>query len=216
MPWLDGDQPAESMAEHEDRPDAQHTAGGEERDANPANGISVQGPELLAVGVGGEVRAQEPNDTEGCEHPAVAAILALAGAEISAAEQRDADQHEVHDGQRDQGRVGEKGFEAARAEDGEPEIGKGYHHGEQCHFRRERHGRLACTICLLIERREPPLATPQAMRPARRGAATTDISPGPTGHAGWWCSLTPKPPAGGRSALARFNKTPAARTRNAV
>jgi hypothetical protein len=38
VPGLDGDQPAEPMAEHKDWPDPQRTSGGEENDAKPANG----------------------------------------------------------------------------------------------------------------------------------------------------------------------------------
>src|SRR5438128_819422 len=80
MPGLDGDQPAEPTAEHKDRPDPQHTAGGKESDANPANGIPVEGPEPLAVRIGRQIGGQQPDQPEGWNDPAVGAILALAGA----------------------------------------------------------------------------------------------------------------------------------------
>jgi len=51
MPGLNGDQPAEPAPEHKDRPDPQRTSGGEENDTKPANGIPVEGPEPLSVGV---------------------------------------------------------------------------------------------------------------------------------------------------------------------
>src|SRR5215469_16067631 len=59
-------------------------------------------------------------------------VHALAGTEISAAEQRDTRQHEAHDHERDQRRVGEEGRKGAPAEDREPEIGQRPHHGDEC------------------------------------------------------------------------------------
>src|SRR5260370_33566092 len=88
VPPLDRHQPAEAMAEHEYRPDAQRAARGEEHDAEPAHGISIDRPEFDPVGIGRQIGHQQPDHPERREHPAVAAILALAGAEISAAEQR--------------------------------------------------------------------------------------------------------------------------------
>ena len=52
---LDGDQSAEPVAEHEDRPQPQRATGSEQNDAEPANGIAVDGPELPPVGVGRQV-----------------------------------------------------------------------------------------------------------------------------------------------------------------
>ena len=49
---LDRDQTAEAMAEHKDRPEPQRSAGREEEDTEPANGVAVDRRELLAVGVG--------------------------------------------------------------------------------------------------------------------------------------------------------------------
>src|SRR4051794_35805304 len=45
VPRLDGDQPAEPVPEHEDRPEPQRPARGEEGDADPADGVAVDGPE---------------------------------------------------------------------------------------------------------------------------------------------------------------------------
>jgi hypothetical protein len=89
MSGLDGDQPAEPTAEHEDRPDPQRATGGKKDDAEPTSGIPVEGPEPFPVGVGRQIGGKEPDQREGCEDPAVGAILALAATEISAAEERD-------------------------------------------------------------------------------------------------------------------------------
>src|ERR1700746_1325068 len=97
MPRLDGDEPAEAVAEHEYRPYPQRTPGGGENDAKPANGGAVEGPEILPIRVGRQIGEQNSDHAEGREHPAVATVLALAGAEISAAEQRDTRQTETHD-----------------------------------------------------------------------------------------------------------------------
>src|SRR5947209_19377134 len=47
VPGLDGHQSAEPTAEHKDWRDPQRTAGSEENDAKPANGIPIKSPELL-------------------------------------------------------------------------------------------------------------------------------------------------------------------------
>lgn len=86
VPWLDRDQPAEATAEHEHRPDPQRTAGGEEHDAEPADGVTVESPKVGAVGVGRQIGQQQTDQPESCKHPAIATVLALAGTEISAAE----------------------------------------------------------------------------------------------------------------------------------
>jgi len=131
MPWLDGDQPAEPTAEHKDRPDPQHAADSEKSDAQPANGVPVKGPDVLPVRVGRQIGGQQPDQPEGCEHPAVGAILALAGTEVSAGEQRCAGHQENCGCERDQGRVGEEGGKPAPAQDGEPKIGDGRPHDDE-------------------------------------------------------------------------------------
>ena len=52
MAGLDSDQAAEATAEHEDRPEPQGTAASVQDDAQPTDGIAVEDPEFLAVGVG--------------------------------------------------------------------------------------------------------------------------------------------------------------------
>jgi len=52
VPRLVCDQAAESLAEHEDRPQRQGPANREETYAQPANRVPVDGPELRAVRVG--------------------------------------------------------------------------------------------------------------------------------------------------------------------
>jgi len=146
------------------RPDPQRTPGGEESDAEPPNGISVEGPHVGAVRVGRQIGEQKPDHPEGREHPAVPAVLALAGTEISAAEQRNARQHEPHDRKGNQGRMGEEGRKGAPAEDREPEIGKAPHYGDECHFGRGRHGRLACMISFYASVESGEMATPNAVQ----------------------------------------------------
>jgi hypothetical protein len=132
MPGLNGDQSAEPTAEHKDRPDPQRTTGGEENDAKPANGISVEGPEPLPICVGRQIGRQKPDQPESCQDPAVGTILALARTQISAAEERYARQHEECDRKGNQCLVGKERLKPAPAKDSEPEIGKGPDHGDEC------------------------------------------------------------------------------------
>ena len=139
VPGLDGNQPAEPVAEHEDRPESQRTTGGEQNDAEPANAIPVEDPEPLAVGIGRQIGGQHPDQTKGRDDPSVGSILALAGAEIAAAEERDAGQHEEGARKRNQRRVGEEAGKPAPAEDREPEIGEGRDHCEKGKLEGGRH-----------------------------------------------------------------------------
>jgi hypothetical protein len=125
MPGLDGDQPAESRTEHEDRPDPQHTAGREEQDAKPANRIAVYGPKLPSVRVSRQIGIEHAEEPKGCKDPAVAPILAQTGAEVSAGEQRYARQSGERERECHQRWMGEEAREPAPAEDGQPEIGDG-------------------------------------------------------------------------------------------
>ena len=85
MPRLDGHQPAEPVAEHEDRPEPQRAAGGEQNDPEPADGVAINGPKLVPVGVGREESLQQPDRSERRKDPAIASILAYAGGNLSAA-----------------------------------------------------------------------------------------------------------------------------------
>jgi hypothetical protein len=85
---LNGYQPAEPAAEHKDWPDAQRTTGSKENDAEPANGIAVDGSEFLPDRVSRQIGVQQSDQGERYEDPAVGAILALAWAHISASEKR--------------------------------------------------------------------------------------------------------------------------------
>jgi hypothetical protein len=89
------------------------TPGGEEHDAEPAHGVTVERPKVDAVGVCRQIGLQQPDQSESCDHPAVVTVLAFAGTEISAAEQRNTGEHEEHDRKRDQGRMREEGGKAA-------------------------------------------------------------------------------------------------------
>ena len=55
MPRLVCDQAAESLAEHEDRPQRQGPANREETYPQPANRVPVDGPELRALRVGWQI-----------------------------------------------------------------------------------------------------------------------------------------------------------------
>jgi len=55
----------------------------------------------------------------------------LAGVQVPATEERYAGQHEERDRKGNQGRVREEGGKSAPAKDGEPEIGKGRHYGDE-------------------------------------------------------------------------------------
>jgi hypothetical protein len=117
--------PLNPMAEYKDWPDPQRTAGGEENDANPTNGLAIESPELLAVCVRREIGVDQPDQPKGYDDPAVGTILAYTGAQISTTENGSARQYEVCDREANQGQVGEESGKASPAKDGEAEIGKG-------------------------------------------------------------------------------------------
>src|SRR5262249_4958584 len=108
MPPLNRDQAAESLAQHKDRPDPQRTTGSEEQDTKPANRITIDCPQILAIGVCGAIRVEKSDDYEHGTHPAVAAGLAHAGAQVPAGEKRHTREREQHHHERYQCRVGEE------------------------------------------------------------------------------------------------------------
>ena len=117
MPGLDRNQAAESLTQHKDRPDPQRTTGSEEHDADPANRITVDGPQLVAIGVCWQIRVQKSNYGEDGNDPPVAAGLAHPGAQISPSEERYDREPEQHRHERDQRRVREKRPKAAPTHD---------------------------------------------------------------------------------------------------
>ena len=58
--------------EYRTKLDPQRATSGEENDANPGNGIPVEGPESLPVRIGRQVGGQKPDQPEGYDDPAVA------------------------------------------------------------------------------------------------------------------------------------------------
>jgi hypothetical protein len=110
---LDGDQPADPIAEHKNRPDPQSTTGSEENHAKPASGIAVDSPNLLPVRVG----RQGLQGPSGCRDPRAHR------AQISAGEERYTSQSCEPDCERYQRRVGEEWRKPAPAEYGQAEIG---------------------------------------------------------------------------------------------
>jgi hypothetical protein len=125
VPGLDGDKPAETAAEHEHRPEPQHAASGIERDANPSNGVAVNSPELDAIGVGWQIGAQQSDQTERRQHPAVRAILALAAAQIALGEGGRGNHQDGDDRERNERRMGEERRPSAPSKDSQAEIGQG-------------------------------------------------------------------------------------------
>src|SRR6185437_7964085 len=74
---------------------------------------------------GRQIGAEEAEQRERHQHPAIAAILALASAEIAAAERRGDRQREDDDDEGGARRIGEERRDPAPAENGETEIGEG-------------------------------------------------------------------------------------------
>jgi hypothetical protein len=83
---LDRDQAAESFPQHNNWPDPQCTTSGEERDTDPANRVTINRPQLPAIGVCREVRVEKSDYNKNGNDPAVAAGLTRARAKISAGE----------------------------------------------------------------------------------------------------------------------------------
>src|ERR1700738_4067050 len=61
MPALDGDQPAEAMAEHKYRPHPQRATASEQSNAEPPDGLPIHGPEPRPVGIGRQIGFEEPD-----------------------------------------------------------------------------------------------------------------------------------------------------------
>jgi hypothetical protein len=120
MPGLNGYQPPEPTAERKDWPDPQRTAGSEENDAKPANGVPIESPELLPVCVRRQIGIEQSEQPEGDDASAVGTILAHAGAKISSTENGNARQHEKCDREGNQGRVGEEGSKPSQPRTARP------------------------------------------------------------------------------------------------
>jgi hypothetical protein len=101
------------------------------QNAKPPNGISVQGPEVVPIRVGRQIGHQKPDQTENCDDPAIATILANARTQIPATEERYA-RHEDYDRKRNKGRVGKEGLKPTPAKDSQAKIGESRHHGDEC------------------------------------------------------------------------------------
>ena len=107
--------------------------------------------------VGRQIGVQQPDQPEGCDDPAVAAILAHPWAQIPASEKRYAGHREDRDRERDERRVGEEGGKPAPAEDGQAEIDSGAANDE----RQSDGWRHLCSFP-----RPSPRATPSRQPPA--------------------------------------------------
>src|SRR4029453_3290725 len=144
---LNGDQPAEPMAEHKDGPKPQRTTGNEEHDTKPANCVAVDGPQLLPVRVGWQIGVQQSEQRKGYEDPPVATILAHTRAQIAASEEGCPSHYEDRNRERDESRVREKGSGPAPAEHGQAKIGSGAYNDE-----RQSDGKHRFNVCLAYAR----------------------------------------------------------------
>ena len=98
---------------------------------DPADGLAVEGPEVLSVGVSRQIRREDTDQSKGDNYPAVGPIFAHTAAQIAFGEQRGTSQQKERDGQRDQRRVGEECGEPAPPIDCEANIGNGPHDSEE-------------------------------------------------------------------------------------
>src|SRR5579883_222309 len=119
---LDGDQAAETIAQHENRPEPHDTSCENEKNAEPAYRLAVDGPDVPSIRIGGHVGAQKRNDRERNKDPAIGTILPLARAQVPFAEQRDDAQENAKDEEHDEGGMGKERLESAPAENGEAEL----------------------------------------------------------------------------------------------
>src|SRR4029077_8103003 len=72
-----------------------------------------------------QISGKQSERCQGRDDPAVGAILAHSGTQISAGKDRRAGDAKESDGERGERRIGEKGGKSARAKNGEAEIGGG-------------------------------------------------------------------------------------------
>jgi hypothetical protein len=109
--------------------------------ADPARPLAADDEQVELVGKGRRVGEHQPDQGERAEHPPIAAILALARAEIAAGEQRHAGERHGDQRQRDQRRTRQVRPETALANDRKAEVGRGRHNGGDGHSQRDMHGR---------------------------------------------------------------------------
>jgi hypothetical protein len=117
VPWLDRHQPAEPSAKHKNGPYPQRPADREENHADPAHGVTVESPDLFPIRQSRQICLEQSDQPEGNNDPTVGAILTPAWAQIAVGRQCRPGEHEQHDRERGQRRLGEKGSGSAPAED---------------------------------------------------------------------------------------------------
>ena len=122
MPRLDRDKSAEFFAEHENRPDAQSSAGSDKHDAEPTDAIAVERQKADPIRIGHHKRREQREHSESDENPAIAAILALTRAQIAGGEKRRAEKDEAHDDERDERWMRDESANAAERPNGEAEL----------------------------------------------------------------------------------------------
>src|SRR5579862_293094 len=119
---LDRDEAAEAPPQHEDRPQAQHAAGDEEGEPEPAHTLAVERPQFVRVAPRRQVGGGQADRDKRDKDPAVVAVLALAGTEVALGEDREAAHYPDRDRQPAQRRVGEERGKPAAPEDRQAET----------------------------------------------------------------------------------------------
>ena len=113
---------AELFAENKDRPEAQRSADSAKHDAKPTDAVAAERQKADPIGIGRHKSREQREHSEGDEDPAIAAILALARAQIAGGEKRRAEKDEADDDKRDERRMRDESTNAAEGPNGEAEL----------------------------------------------------------------------------------------------
>ena len=170
MSGLDCNQPAKSGAEHEDRPDAHRATGGKQDHPEPTDSIAVDDPDPLPVRPCRQKSLEQPDQGENGDDPAVLAVLADSGTQVSAGKRRSGAQYGEDSRQRGQRRLRKESRDAASAENREPKIDPGPHDNHQ-HSGwqiRHRHRQIACLAATRLLDLAPSASLTPAAPSSRR------------------------------------------------
>src|SRR5262245_36745098 len=130
VPRLDGDEPAEPVAEHKDRQEPQRASGRKKKHADPADTIAVECPERNPVRVSRQISSKQSDYRKGRNDPAIGTILANPGTQISARKDRSACQGKECYRKGGERLMKKEGSKPAFADDGKAEI-CGSTHGDE-------------------------------------------------------------------------------------
>jgi hypothetical protein len=107
------DEAAESVAQNEDGPDPEHAAYDQQRDADPARRLTVDGQDVQPIRQSRDERKEKSKHGKGNENPAIAAILTLARAQVSGREERYGEHDCDDDDERNKRRMRKESAKAA-------------------------------------------------------------------------------------------------------